>query len=131
VTDPRGTEQLRGGFRNNDLDMRPDNFDQFTDGDLMLAGRVEFHPMGEVPRHMVDLNAIDDPAAWFFMVAASASWFNARTDGTGTFLGNMYHSAISRTGVGAVLPPTDSGRPRVQASIFHATVDGHFRWIGL
>jgi hypothetical protein len=131
VTDARNTEQLRGGFRNNDWHMRADNFNQFTDGDLMIAGRIELHAMGEIPRHMVDINSIDDTAAWFVMVGAAVSWFNARTDGVGTFLGNMYHNAVSATGTGTILPPTASGRPRVQASIFHATVDGHFRWIGL
>jgi hypothetical protein len=129
VTEQGRTEQLRGGFRNNDWDMRADNFNQFVDGDLMIAARVEFHPMGEVPRHMVDLGGLDDPAAWFFMVALSANWFTARTEGSGTFLGNDYHFPSRTTGTG--LPPTGSGRGRLQASIFHATLDGHFRWLGL
>lgn len=126
VTEQGRTENFGGGFRNNDFAQRPESFSQLVDGDLMLAGRVEIHPVGEVPRHMVDLGALEDSAAWFFMVGLAGSWFTTRTSGAGTFLGNLYHTAIDRT---AIIPPA-SGRLPIQAEIFHGTVDGHFRWLG-
>ncbi|MEZ5991188.1 MAG: porin [Planctomycetota bacterium] len=127
VTDADATEHFKGGFRNDDWKVNSDSFSQLVDSQLMFAGRVEFHPMGEVFRHMVDLGAIEDSAAWFFMIGVAANWMSARTDGVGTFLDNFYYGSNNALS----LAPPASGRKRVDASIFHATVDGHFRWIGL
>lgn len=127
VSDQRRTEHFEGGFRNNDWRVNPENFSQLVDSQMMVAARLEFHPVGEVFRHMVDLDSIDDTAAWFFMVGVAANYMSARVDGSGTFLGNLYltsNAALS-------LAPPASGRNRVDAQIFHGTVDGHFRWIGL
>lgn len=126
VTEQGRTESLGGGFRNNDFAMQPESFSQLVDGDLMVASRVEFHPMGEVQRHMLDRGALEDSAAWFFMVGLGANWFSTRTSGAGTFLGNIYHTAVDRT----TLQPPASGRLSVQTDILHGTVDGHFRWLG-
>jgi hypothetical protein len=127
VTDQRKTTHFEGGFRNSDWRMNPESFGQLVDGQLMVAARLEFHPVGEVLRHMVDLDSIDDTAAWFFMVGVGVNWMSARVSGVGTFLGNMYFN----TTTGRTFPPPASGRERVDAQIFHGTVDGHFRWIGL
>lgn len=127
VTDQAATEQFTGGFRNSDWQVNPENFSQIVDGQMMVAARVEFHPMGRVPKHMVDLGALDDTAAWFMMVGLAANWMSARVDGVGTFLGAIYYSNPQ----GTTLPAPASGRRHTDAQIFHGTVDGHFRWIGL
>lgn len=127
VTDQGKTERFKGGFRNDDVGVNGDSFGQLVDGQMMVAARVEFHPMGEVGRHMVDLGALEDTAAWFFMVGLAANWMSARVEGDGTFLGNTYYGPRAGTSP----PPPASGRPRVDASIVHLTADGHFRWIGL
>lgn len=127
VTDQAKTERFQGGFRNSDVALNGDSFSQLVDGQMMVAARVEFHPMGEVGRHMVDLGALEDTAAWFFMVGLAANWFSARVDGTGTFLGNTYYGPRAGTSP----PPPASGRKRIDASVVHLTADGHFRWIGL
>lgn len=126
VTDQKQTEHFDGGFRNSDWKINPETFGQVVDGQMLVAGRVEFHPMGEVIRNMVDLGAIDDSSAWFFMVGLAANWMSARVDGFTTFLDNIYYNSNG----GASLAPPASGRKRVDAQIFHATVDGHFRWLG-
>jgi hypothetical protein len=127
VTDPGRTTRFLGGFRNADAAPLADSFSQTVDGDLMVAGRVEFHPMGLVPRHMADLNSLYDDKAWFFMVGLAGSHFSARVDGTGTFLGNVYHNEHEP---GTRPAPPASGRLPVQADITHVTADGHFRWMG-
>ncbi|MCB9934363.1 MAG: hypothetical protein H6840_01630 [Planctomycetes bacterium] len=127
VTDQQATEQLEGGFRNSDWKVNPEVFGQIVDAQMMVAARLEFHPMGEVFKHMVDIGALDDTAAWFFMVGLAVNWMSARVDGYTTFLDAIYHNSNAA----ASLAPPASGRKRVDASIFHATVDGHYRWIGL
>lgn len=129
VTDQRKTEHFDGGFRNGDWRMDQESFGQVVDGQMMVAGRIEFHPMGEVLRHMADLGAPEDTAAWFFMVGLGANWMSARVDGVGTFLGGTYFSAVDPFGV--AIPPPASGRKFIDAQILHLTADGHFRWIGL
>ncbi|MBK8205456.1 MAG: hypothetical protein IPK87_01560 [Planctomycetes bacterium] len=128
VTDQGRTEHFVGGFRNSDVNVNAENFSQLVDGQMMVAARVEFHPMGEVARHMVDLGALEDTAAWFFMVGLAANWMSARVNGAGTFLDNIYYGEASPSGT--PVPPPASGRERVDASIVHLTADGHFRWIG-
>jgi hypothetical protein len=128
VTDRAGTEHYNGGFRNQDFGTSPDNFGQLIDADLMLAARVEFHPLGVIPRHQADIENNTDTGVWKVMIAVAASYFSTRVSGSGTFLGNEY---FNNRATGAPIPPPASGRQRVQADIFHATVDGHFRWIGL
>lgn len=127
VSDQRKTEHFNGGFRNSDWRINSEAFGQLVDSQMMVAARVEFHPMGEVFRHMVDLGAIEDTAAWFFMIGAAANYMSARVDGFTTFLDNIYFNSNA----GASLPAPASGRKFVDAQIFHGTVDGHFRWIGL
>jgi hypothetical protein len=61
------------------------------------------------------------------MIGVAANWMSARIDGYTTFLDNIYYNSNAA----ASLAPPASGRKRVDAQIFHATVDGHFRWIGL
>lgn len=129
ITDTGGTEWLRGGFRNEDWGLAPDVFRQIVDADLMLAGRVEFHPMGRLPRHMVDFRSADeiaDDKAWKMMVGLAGTYFNARVNGEGTWLGAIYHTV---TGA-APLPLPPSGRDYIRAEMTQLTVDGHFRWLG-
>lgn len=127
VTDAGKTEHFKGGFRNDDWRITPETFGQLVDTEMMVAARVEFHPMGAILRHMRGLGESYEFADWKMMVGVAVNWMSARTDGIGTFLGNIYHNTDSAS----ALPPTASGRPRVRASTFHGTVDGHFRWIGL
>lgn len=127
VTDRAKTDHYAGGFRNNDWKVNPETFGQLVDADLMIAGRVEFHPLGEIRRHYADMDNDPDSAVWRVMIGLAANYFSARVQGTNTFLGNVYHNDPNP---GAVTGPA-SGRLPVQADIFHATVDGHFRWLGL
>lgn len=127
VTDADKTERFQGGFRNDDWRTDAESFSQLVDAEMMLAGRVEFHPLGVVRRHMTGLGESTDFDVWKMMIAVGANWMTARVSGEGTFLGNSYFAADQSR----VQPPTASGRQRVQTSIFHATVDGHFRWISL
>jgi hypothetical protein len=129
VTDQQKTEHFDGGFRNSDWQLNGENFGQLIDNQLMVAGRVEYHPMGEVFRHMADLGAPEDTAAWFVMIGLGATWMSARVDGSGTFLGADYFVTVDRFGV--PIPPPTSGRKFIDAQILHLTADGHFRWIGL
>ncbi len=126
VTDMAGTNHYNGGFRNSDWKVNPETFGQLVDQEMMIAARIEFHPMGEVRRHVADMENNEDSAVWKVMIGMAASYFTARVSGVGTFLGNVYHGD---TNPGT--PTTGSGRLPVEADIFHATMDGHFRWLGL
>lgn len=127
VTDFAKTEHYAGGFRNNDWRTNAETFGQIVDADLMIAGRVEFHPQGEVRRHSADMDNDPDSAVWRVMIGVAANYFSARVAGRNTFLGNTYHN---NPNPGTPTLPA-SGRLPVQADIFHGTVDGHFRWLGL
>ncbi|MCA8914808.1 MAG: hypothetical protein KDB90_05310 [Planctomycetes bacterium] len=126
VSDQKKTEHFDGGFRNTDWKINAESFGQLVDGQMMVAARVEFHPMGEVFRHMVDLGTTEDSAAWFFMVGLAANWMSARIDGYTSFLDAIYYNSNAAASLASA-----SGRKFVDAQIFHATADGHFRWIGL
>jgi hypothetical protein len=130
VTDPKKTEHFDGGFRNSDWQLNAENFGQVVDGQLMVAARVEYHPMGELIRHMADLGSIEDTAAWFVMIGLGVNWMSARVDGTGSFLGATYASRTVNI-FGTPIQPPSSGRKFIDAQILHITGDGHFRWIGL
>lgn len=127
VTEPGRTENFDGGFRNSDWAASDDTFSQLVDNDLMIAARLEFHPLGVVKRHAAGLGESTDFAVWKMMVSVAVNWMQSRTHGTGTFLGARYHTVQDRTG----LPQPASGRPRVLVESFHGTVDGHFRWLGI
>ncbi|MBE7490891.1 MAG: hypothetical protein HS108_03870 [Planctomycetes bacterium] len=127
VTDFNKTEHYAGGFRNNDWRMNAETFGQLVDSDLMIAGRLEFHPLGEIRRHYADMDNDPDSGVWRVMVAVAANYFSARVEGRNTFLGNVYHNNPNP----GTVPVPASGRLPVQADIFHATADGHFRWLGL
>jgi len=127
VTDFGKTEHYAGGFRNSDWRVNTETFGQLVDADLMIAGRVEFHPLGEIRRHVADMDNDPDSAVWRMMIGLAANYFSARVQGNNTFLGNVYHNDPNP---GTPSLPA-SGRLPVQADIFHATLDGHFRWLGL
>ncbi|MDC1142693.1 hypothetical protein OAU50_06350 [Planctomycetota bacterium] len=125
VTDAFSTEHFAGGFRNSDDVPLSNSFNAQVDADLMFAGRVEFHPHGEVERHMVDSLQDPDTGNWRSMIAVGVTWFETWTSGFGTFYDNFYFAPTTPTA------PTGSGRERIRASITHLTLDGHFRWVGL
>ncbi|MHC4842124.1 MAG: hypothetical protein ACYTDT_14410 [Planctomycetota bacterium] len=125
ITNAVATEHFFGGFRNSDDVPLAESFSQQVDADLLFAGRLEFHPHGEVSRHMVDVLNDPDTGNWRSMIAVAASWFDTFVSGFGTFFDNYYF------GPPTPIAPTGSGRERVRASILHLTVDGHFRWVGL
>lgn len=129
VTDFGRTEHYQGGLRNADFGTDPESFSQLVDAELMGAVRLEFHPLGAVPRHMADIEGSSGTGIWKIMIAVSGSYMTARVSGSnGTFLGNDYFSVL-KTGVPAPLPA--SGRLPVLTQIFNGSVDGHFRWMGL
>lgn len=126
VTRPEDTENLNGGFRNDDKDVFNDRFDQSVDADLMIVARFEFHGMGEMPDGIADLRGSEENGDWKFMVGLSVTYFNTRVQGTGTFLGNSFRLP---QGI-ATAPPSGSGRLPLRAEILSATGDGHFRGFG-
>lgn len=128
VTDRNNTNHYGGGFRNQDFATNADSFNQLVDADLMVAARVEFHPLGMVPLHQADIENNPDSGVWKVMIAFAGSYFSTWVSGSGTFLGNEYYN---QRGSGVPIPPPASGRNRVKTDIFHGTVDGHFRWLGL
>lgn len=126
VTRPEDTENLNGGFRNDDRNVFNDRFDQFVDADLMILARFEFHGMGEMPLAAADLRDREEYKEWKFMVGVAVSYFNTRVQNGGTFLGNFYRLRQ----VGATVPVGASGRLPLQAEILALTADGHFRGFG-
>lgn len=120
------TEDLKGGFRNQDNDSLDDSFNDFVDADLMILARMEFHGMGEMPAGVADLRGAEEAKEWKFMIAMAVGYFNTRTDGVGTFLNNGFRFP---QGV-ATAPPPGSGRHPLRAEILSLTADGHFRGFG-
>lgn len=127
VTNAGATEHFAGGLRNDDWQLNAENFSQAVDGDLMVAGRLEFHPVGEVNRHMADDVNDEDSAVWRVMVGVAANWMRGHVNGYGTFLGNVFHNVPN---VGSIPGPA-SGRPPVRFEALNVSLDGHFRWLGL
>lgn len=126
VTDSEDTENLNGGFRNDDRQVFNDSFDQFVDADLMVLARFEFHGMGEMALAIADTRGREENGDWKFMVGMAVSYFNARVESGDTFLGNSFRLI---QGI-ATAPPSGSRRLPLRAEMLSLTADGHFRGFG-
>jgi hypothetical protein len=128
VNDVEDVENLNGGFRNDDQLQLSDSFDNSVDADLMMYARFELHGMGEMARTMSELRSIQDLTQVRFMIGVAFNYFNARVPGTGTMLGNSYHTV--KNSVGTTTPLPGSGREYIRAEMWSFTADGHFRGFG-
>jgi hypothetical protein len=113
-----GVLRAQDDFRNRDGMLTADAFGALIDAEIMVSARVETHPLGRVPRGMLDDRDEAENDRILIAFGAAFNWFSSGLD-----------NADLRGDTAATA--TGSGRSRVQQETFAVTLDGHFRFWGI
>lgn len=105
-------------FRNADWALRPDVFNNLTDGEMMINLRLETHPMGDVARGMNDMRSKEEMDKILFAIGLGFNWMMSG-----------FNAPNLRGDTAAGTPA--SGRFRTSQDTMHVVLDGHFRFYGL
>ncbi len=105
-------------FRNKDGALTADAFSDVIDNEVMVALRLETHPLGEVWQGLRDDRDNADIEDGFFAVGVGFNWI----------AGHLRNADLRGDTAAA---STGSGRTRTRQSTLAFTLDGHMRWYGI